>query len=238
MVMGLFGCGKPKYKVDLSSGFTSKKSSYAEGENVTAYFDMIATDTNYNFYLDCEDVELKEDYDNNHGYVFTFIMPAHDVKLCVSSYNSMVAYPPEYEGDEMPEEPEDEINPDNMVFDYYEKTEDEESGSRWELVLYTRDSSDDLILARYSKNGSNPETVETRIVPKEVLDACMELTDKYQMAGWNAEDSLEGKTVVVKFLNGNEMLRISSEEMPENGMEAFDAISAKLAEAWNNGEVQ
>lgn len=96
MLMGaiamLFGCGKQKYKLNLGdSGFESKRTEYAAGEQVTVYFDQIATDTNYSFYSD--DVKLEQSYDDKHGCVFTFTMPAHDVTLYVQAHNSMEYIP-------------------------------------------------------------------------------------------------------------------------------------------------
>ena len=89
MGLGLFGCGKQKYKLELDGfGLSSKKTSYEEGAMVKVTFNMIATDTDYSFYLDCDDTKLDHDFENE-AYVLTFKMPAHDVKLSVSSRNSM-----------------------------------------------------------------------------------------------------------------------------------------------------
>ncbi|MCQ2513027.1 MAG: hypothetical protein MJ092_06580 [Lachnospiraceae bacterium] len=93
MVMGLFGCGQQKYNLELDGyGFSSKKTAYAEGDTVKVTYDMIATDTDYSFYLDCEDTKLNCDFENG-AYVLTFKMPAHDVKLSVKSRNTMVYMP-------------------------------------------------------------------------------------------------------------------------------------------------
>ena len=90
----LFGCGKPKYKLHFEGyGFQSSKTEYAAGEQVTVYYDLIATDTDYRFWLDDESVKLKQDYDDKHGYVFTFLMPDHELTLHVSSRNSMEYIP-------------------------------------------------------------------------------------------------------------------------------------------------
>ena len=90
----LFGCGKPKYKLHFDGyGFQSGKTEYAAGEQVTVYYDLIATDTDYRFWLDDESVKLEQDYDDRHGYVFTFIMPDHELTLHVSSHNSMEYIP-------------------------------------------------------------------------------------------------------------------------------------------------
>ena len=90
----LFGCGRQKYKLQFDGyGFQSAKTAYAAGEKVTVYFDLIATDTDYRFWLDDETVKLTQDWDEKRGYVFTFAMPAHDVTLHVSSRNSMEYIP-------------------------------------------------------------------------------------------------------------------------------------------------
>ena len=90
----LFGCGKPKYKLHFDGyGFQSSKTEYAAGEQVTVYYDLIATDTDYRFWLDDESVKLKQDYDDRHGYIFTFTMPDHELTLHVSSHNSMEYIP-------------------------------------------------------------------------------------------------------------------------------------------------
>ena len=95
LIMEMTGCGKPTYKLEFDGyGFQSKKTEYHEGEKVTVTYDMIATDTDYNFYLDCDDVELKREWDSkNYGYTFSFTMPAHDVKISVSSRNTMYIDP-------------------------------------------------------------------------------------------------------------------------------------------------
>ena len=100
MVMGLFGCGTTKYKLICDSDFNTEKTSYAEGETVRVTYDLIATDTDYSFYTDSEDVKLKQEYDDRHGYIFTFTMPAHDVTLSVKSRNSMEMDPEAHQPDE------------------------------------------------------------------------------------------------------------------------------------------
>lgn len=59
LIMGLFGCGKAKYKLLFDrSGFQSDETAYSEGETVTVIYDEIATDTDYSFYTDSDDVKL------------------------------------------------------------------------------------------------------------------------------------------------------------------------------------
>ncbi len=61
---------------------------------------MVATDTDYRFYSD--DVDFDQDYDWQRGVILRFPMPEHDVKIGVSSRNSMTADP---YANQPPEEP-------------------------------------------------------------------------------------------------------------------------------------
>lgn len=95
MMFTLFGCAKQKYELHFDGwGFESKKTAYAQGDRVTVYYKMIATDTDYNFWID-EDVAMSQDYNSKDGYVFSFIMPGHDVTLHLKSHNSMLPEQPE-----------------------------------------------------------------------------------------------------------------------------------------------
>ena len=90
----MFGCSAAKYKVDYDghkSSYTGAKDSYPAGAKVTLYYEFIATDTDYSFYLDGE--SLKYEWDEKHGFAITFTMPDHDVKLECRSRNSMVYDP-------------------------------------------------------------------------------------------------------------------------------------------------
>ena len=80
-----------KYKVDYCGqkmAYPNAKDEYRAGENVTLYFDMIATDMNYSFTLD--GAELMRDYDPKKSFVLRFTMPGHDVKLHCFSRNTML----------------------------------------------------------------------------------------------------------------------------------------------------
>ena len=88
----LTGCaGGEKYQVDYCGAkdcYRGAKDSYKAGTEVTVYFDLIASDTDYSFLLDGEPIDF--DYDEKKGFIITFTMPAHDVTLDVSSVNSML----------------------------------------------------------------------------------------------------------------------------------------------------
>ncbi len=89
----LSGCGD-FYSVDYSgqmSCYSNAKQTYKEGSKVTLYYDIIATDTDYSFYLDGADLDVG--YSEDKGYILTFVMPDHDVTLRCESRNTM-----EYDG--------------------------------------------------------------------------------------------------------------------------------------------
>ena len=104
LVMTLIGCGQAApaddeddddtemYELILDPGFKSDETEYAEGDKVKVYFDIIATDTDYRFYTDSDDVDITVDYSEKKGYVIKFRMPDHDVELHVDSYNTMEPY--------------------------------------------------------------------------------------------------------------------------------------------------
>ena len=106
-IMSMLGCGAKKYVVNAYGGYELDKKSYAAGEEVKAYFKYIATDTDYTFYCENEDVKIKTEYDNAIGYVITFTMPDHDVTLGVKSRNTMTI---DFEADPAPPAAE----PDNQ----------------------------------------------------------------------------------------------------------------------------
>ena len=95
MMMGLFGCGKAKYRVNFESEwdkecFSGVKDSYAGGERVKLVFgrEFIGTDTDYEFYVD--DERVSANYSESKGFIINFTMPDHDVTVKVNSVNSMV----------------------------------------------------------------------------------------------------------------------------------------------------
>ena len=67
------------------------KATYPAGASVVIYYDRIATDTNYAFLLDGE--PLNCDFDESKGFVISFFMPAHEVKLECEMKNSMMYNP-------------------------------------------------------------------------------------------------------------------------------------------------
>ena len=79
-----------RYHVDYQGqkdSYTGAKDTYPAGAKVRLYYEIWATDTDYYFYLD--DELLDNRWDEKHGFVLEFTMPAHDVTLRCEMVNSM-----------------------------------------------------------------------------------------------------------------------------------------------------
>ena len=85
----LSGCTGERYNVVRDGDFKGGRSTYREGAEVKLYYDLIATDTQYSFFVDNE--RINPDYSDKKGYIIEFVMPAHDVTVRVSSKNTMLA---------------------------------------------------------------------------------------------------------------------------------------------------
>ncbi|HCA04885.1 MAG TPA: hypothetical protein DEO32_03195 [Ruminococcaceae bacterium] len=86
----MFGRAK-KYKVNYQDGrefFPGAKDSYRAGETVVFYFTLVATDTNYTFYLNGR--RFQPEYCGGKGYKISFVMPEGDVDFRVESKNTML----------------------------------------------------------------------------------------------------------------------------------------------------
>ena len=223
-MLSFFGCAK-KYKLNLPAGFESDKTSYAAGQEVVVRYRYLATDTDYSFYWDADDV--KQTFDD--GYVFTFIMPERDVTFWEESHNSM-EYRPEKEYTE--KELLGMIDEERMVFDYYEATVGTDGGDGYtEYVLY-RWGERDLLLAKYSKYEGEAETKRVCRVPLSYLYDCLAAVNRNGMKDWKDGEPIDGMAYAVKFKDSGEIVRISSEDMPEGGTKAFAEVEQALRKAW------
>ncbi len=218
MVFGLLGCQAKRYRVDYDGNkgaYVGAEDSYRAGETVTVYYNRIATDTDYTFYLDS--AYLPVDYDSSKGFIIRFAMPEHDVKLSMSMKNTM-----EYDPDSAA------VFEEEMLMDYYAAAAATVGGDGYyEIVLYTCDRPGFLYLTVYTKNESGEETEISYFVPSEVLDKCMAVIRESGMPSWNERDDtvgLDGVKLVCKFKDGDEYIRVSSDEMPPDGKKDFDAV--------------
>lgn len=224
-MFGLFGCNDKKndavkYKVDYNGQmgwYENAKEEYAAGDQVELYFSMIATDTDYHFYLDGAD--LDQSYDEEKGFILRFTMPDHDVKLTCESKNSMVWIPPT-----------DPSEPGVKLISSYRGSVALPSGDHYDEIVAESYSADQVKLTVYhSEDGK--EDFKTYLVPHSAVDECYEMIDFYGMRDWNSRtdtDSLEGARLECEFLDGGGYTTVTSDKMPENGKEAFGSIESIL----------
>ena len=120
-----------------------------------------------------------------------------------------------------------------LLVDYFQRTVGAgEEEPYFEMVVYALDDGS-LIMERYADGGTPEQTVTTYDVPAEVYDRALEIIRKRGLEDWNKlEDyqSLDGVIFVIRYYDGEKQLRVSSEKMPGNGLEAFREIKALLLE--------
>jgi hypothetical protein len=102
----------------------------------------------------------------------------------------------------------------------------------FELYNYT---DKEMVLVKYRKYPGKDQTMDYCLVPASTLDDCMKLTKKYKMGKgkWvKGGDCVVGKEFAIGFFKDGEYVRVSSECMPDNGIDAFDAVCEVLGGAW------
>ena len=120
-----------------------------------------------------------------------------------------------------------------LLFDYYAKTiGTPEEQSALEIALY-ENTADSLQMEIYAADEDDNEGVKQLEVSADVLDRVMEIVKRRKMYRWNDEDgiSIDGKLFVCKFWHNDECIRVSSENMPDNGVSTFGKILETLMSA-------
>ena len=220
LMISLFGCGETKYKLTFgNSGFTSDKTKYAAGETVTVCYDMIASDTDYTFFSN--DVEFdSETYDNSRGYVITFTMPDHDVKVDLTTRNSM-----EYDPGAINNNAQDDRTA-RVSFESFDGggpeftviIEDEDIADYYAAVVYDRPDHEEM-------NGAGKNVVvefggleagETQVLIKERSPIADNLDHRYRLI---VDEDLKVKIEEISVKDLNEAsqdtrLYIGTEEVP------------------------
>lgn len=223
VMLGLSGCFAKKYSVDYcgqKDSYRGAKDSYRAGEKVELYFWLIATDTDYSFFLD--DERISPDYDSEGGgqYIIRFTMPEHDVKLNWTSKNSM----------------EIDVADDNtgvlLVDYYYAVVGTDGEDSHIEYVLRDLGRGDKAQLDVYRGDEENPEVSTSYLIPYKAVTECYGMIDSAKMREWNdtAPDSaIDGAVTAVKFRDDDgSYIRVSTDKMPEDGTRSMDSIKVIL----------
>lgn len=221
LVMSLFGCFGAKYSVDYcgsENAFINAQSSYRAGSTVKLRF-MIATDTDYSLTVDGKSVNPEMTKDGSE-FVFRFKMPDHDIKVELSAKNSMVNTSGENE------------NEDTFLYDYYSAAAGVVGDARYSEMTVNRSSDGTLYLNVYSGN-SDTESHTSYTVSSALTDELNEIIEKNKIEKWNDEQGfcIDGAVRVFRFTDKNgKLIRVSSENMPEDGEKAFSEIRAVMSE--------
>lgn len=146
--------------------------------------------------------------------------------------DSAAETPPEYD---KPEIDEDETAPafdreKRVLADYFYKTVGTPMEMPYsEIVLYESDP-DDLIEV-YENGGSEYETITRYSISKDAYQSILNVILEHKMDTWNDIGHLSGfvgAVYAVRFWDGNEQIRVSSDRMPGDGMQAFHAVESAM----------
>lgn len=232
MIMSFCGCNKSKYQVYFDgNGFETKKTTYGAGEAVHVVYGGVASDTDYRFFCD-PDVELKQEFDGDHSYVFDFTMPSHDVTLHLKKSGGMQMDTGE---GQRPVDLNAQIDPEKMIFSYTAATKAAPgSHDHVSYTLYERSEDGRLILTSETEGADGQEKTIACLVPAVTLDRCLGIVKRYGMTEWKDGHGLRGKSYTVRLLDANgELLLIKSDDMPDDGRTAFDEIENTLGSAFS-----
>lgn len=120
-----------------------------------------------------------------------------------------------------------------LLLDYYERVVGTPAEQPYyEVVLYHY-SDAEVLLEQYTAGGTPAEKVTAYRVPAKAYEKAMAKVRQWDMAGWYSRKdcfSMEGKRYVCKFRDGERLVRVSSDAMPEDGEAAFSAVRNVLAE--------
>ena len=140
--------------------------------------------------------------------------------------------PPEYD---KPEIDKDETAPafdreKRVLADYFYKTVGTPMEMPYsEIVLY--ESEPDDLIEVYENGGSEYETITRYSVSKDAYQSILNVILEHKMDTWNDIEHLSGfvgAVYAVRFWDGTEQVRVSSDRMPGDGMQAFHAVESAM----------
>ena len=195
--------------------FENVKKSYAPGDKVEVYFSLIASDTDYSFYLDNERISNYE-YSDKKGYIISFVMPDHDVELTFESKNSMEYIPVS------PDAPEG-----TALLTYSKRVTSAEDSSVYEMSIYATSDPDRHLMRVISYDKSTTEyTISSR-----AYDSMYNYITSINIASWNdleEYEALDGKVITLSVYDYGEYITVSSNHMPTDGESTLSYIHSNF----------
>ena len=206
-LLSLFGCGRrQKYSLSCDPGIETERTSYREGEKVTLRVHTVMDEIT-EVYIDGE--KLVPGLDSNDDWqVYTFTMPAHDVRAeCVSINISVEPQP-------------DEVR-EILLIECYSQVTGTPVERPHELAKLLREPDGSLLL-RWETGTSKDLDTKEYTVPERCLEEAMEYILGEEMDKWHElypSDPLDGYYGSCNFLLDGEWITIDTESsMPEHGV--------------------
>ena len=134
---------------------------------------------------------------------------------------------------DIPASPEEAMTDANLVFYYYEAVTGTVGGDCSVAYRLYRYNGTELVLSRTDHTTDDEEISTYRLVPASTLDDCMKVVKKYKMGKgkWINGIGITGGYCSAGFYKKDEWIKVTSDNMPDNGQEAFSAIHKILANA-------
>lgn len=222
LVFALCACGET-YPVEYDGYFPGGKASYRAGQTVRLTIPL-ATDTDYSF--DVDGAAFDVSYENS-GAILTFTMPAHGVKVRVSSHNSMAASSP-YDEDQL-----------TLLVDFCQKTFSAEGESYNEIVLYFHQDMGCYFLHTYETDETGEGLHKVYPADYDLRQEVFALIEAEQLSRWEAAESpgTTGGEMVVKYLDGDRLIRISTDNIPTEKTAELTAVGDLLYAAVSSNTV-
>ena len=155
--------------------------------------------------------------------------------LAVSVFGCTDKSPAAVDDSAVPASPEECITKENMIFYYSEAVVATVGGDGYKEYRIYKYTNSEVILLKNTKDAEQELKSDYHLVPVSVFDDCMKLTKKYKMGKgkWlSGGTGIVGGICIVGFIKDGEYVSVSSECMPDNGMDAFDAVRKVLVDAW------
>ncbi|MBE6129359.1 MAG: hypothetical protein E7185_08805 [Erysipelotrichaceae bacterium] len=186
-------------------------------------------DTGENYRLSVDGLVTHPTETNGREDIYVFMMPDRDVTIVIEPYAREYSESSTGE-DSVSGQPEQEKR--EILADYYDQTVGTpEEQPYFEMVFYPEDS-EHVRLEVYNNGGTENETMTAYLIPYQAYSEFIAAVGEYDMASWNSmEDGsgITGRMIVVKWADVGQFTRVTSEYMPDNGMEAFEAVRAVMA---------
>ena len=216
--------GRELYSVDYCGSrdaFLNAEDSYMAGETVELQF-LMMTDTDYEMTVDGERIYMTYSEELN-DMVYRFVMPDHDIRIRFRSENSMAAKVV----------PEGVDTEGKLLLDYYTAPEAIVGESIYQEMTVNLGSDGNLYLNVYSGSRTYGTTDSHTACPfaEDRLAEIMEFIEENDLEHWNDGDyfGITGLITVVKFRNAeDELIRVSSEHMPDNGKRIMTEIASMM----------